>query len=81
MAKKLKTARIDNVRISTERPAATVKIKEVKPGVFRATCRGEKPIFVKDKGNKVLAGVRGDTPVAARTREQAFARAVKACWA
>jgi hypothetical protein len=81
MAKKAKaTVRVDNVNVSKERPAATVKFKETKPGLVRATARGLPPIFVKETDKGFKAGVRGDTPVAAKDPAQAFSRAVKANW-
>jgi hypothetical protein len=79
--------RVPLVRFSKEKPAAAVKFKVVKADkegnvTVRATARGEKPIFVKqfaDNGSK--AGVRGDSPVAAKDSALAFDRAVKRHWA
>jgi hypothetical protein len=86
MAKQLKQVKVTNVRISSEKPAATVKFKDVsKPKSdtkrFRATCRGEAPIFVVGQNGTWKAGVRGDSPVGAKTADQAFQRAVKQHWA
>lgn len=79
MAKKSKLVKV-NVRISSERPSATVSFKEGKGG-WRATSRGLPPLFVKATEKGAEARVRGENPVAARSPAMAFQRAVKTYWA
>lgn len=74
--------RVENVHISRELPAATVSFKERKPGNYRCKLRSHPAIFVKvDENGAAEARIRGENPVAARTPEKAFARAVREYWA
>lgn len=61
---------------------ATVKFKPLDKlgNVVRATMRGMKPLFVKAADKGWDAGVRGDSPVHAKTPDQAFAKAVRQHW-
>lgn len=74
--------KVENVHISREVPAATVSFKERKPGSYRCKLRGHPAIFVKaEEDGQAIAHIRGENPVAARTVDKAFARAVKQYWA
>jgi hypothetical protein len=95
MAKKMKAmkapkagamAKVEHVRVSRDKPNATVKFKVTKADkegnmTVRATARGETPIFVKGANGAWKAGVRGDSPVAGKTPDQAWAKAAKRYWA
>lgn len=81
--------KVDNMRISKEHPCASVNFKVTKANkmtgavTVRAKTRGLPAVFVKvdPETGKAKAGVRGEAPVAARTADQAFKRAVKRDWA
>lgn len=81
-AKRGSFIKVENVHISREVPAATVSFKERKPGSYRAKLRSHPAIFVKvDDEGHATARVRGENPVAARSPDKAFARAVREFWA
>lgn len=76
----LSPVKVEHVRVGGGQ--ATVKFKPLdKMGnVVRATMRGMKPLFVKAAAKGWDAGVRGDSPVHAKTPDQAFAKAVREHW-
>lgn len=78
----LSPVKVTHVRVGPE-GNATVKFKPLdKMGnVVRATMRGMKPLFVKAAAKGWNAGVRGDSPVHAKTPDQAFAKAARQHWA
>lgn len=77
----LSAVKREHVRVGPD-GNATVKFKPLDRlgNVVRATMRGMKPLFVRATDKGWDAGVRGDSPVHAKTPDQAFAKAARQHW-